>query len=66
MPAPTIPAALERAAELFGDDEGLVTGDVRLNFAELAAAADAAARAYVASGAEPGDRVALWAPNMAE
>jgi acyl-CoA synthetase (AMP-forming)/AMP-acid ligase II len=66
MAAPTIPAVLEGAAERFGDDEGLVTPEVRLTFAELAAAADEAARAFVASGAEPGDRVALWAPNMAE
>ncbi len=66
MTALTIPAVLERAAERFGEDEGLVTPEVRLTFAGLAAAADDAARAFVASGAEPGDRVALWAPNMAE
>jgi HIP---CoA ligase len=66
MTALTIPAVLELAAERFGGDEGLVTPEVRLTFAELAAAADEAALAFVASGAEPGDRVALWAPNMAE
>jgi HIP---CoA ligase len=64
--ARTIPAAVERAAARFGDGEGLVDGDRRLTFAELAAAADEAARAYVAAGIEPGDRVAIWAPNMGD
>ncbi len=64
--ARTIPAVVERAAARFGDREGLVDGDTRLTFAELADAADKAARAYLASGIEAGDRVAVWAPNMAE
>jgi len=72
--ARTIPALVERAAERFGPREALVDadgaeargGDVRrLGFAELAAAADEAALAYVAQGLEPGDRVAIWAPNSA-
>ena len=61
--AGTIPAAVELAGTRHGDREALVDGDVRLSFAELAAAVDDAARAYVAAGIEPGDRVALWAPN---
>jgi HIP---CoA ligase len=72
--APTIPALIERAAERFGSREALVDADDagsggrdvhRLSFAELAAATDEAARAYVAQGLEPGDRVAIWAPNSA-
>jgi HIP---CoA ligase len=66
----TVPGVLERAAQRFGDAEGLVDrradGEVRMSFAELAAAADEAARALVASGIEAGDRVAVWAPNLAE
>ena len=62
----TIPATLERAATLFGEREGVVDADRRLSFADLAAAADDAARAYVASGIAPGDRVAIWAPNMVD
>jgi acyl-CoA synthetase (AMP-forming)/AMP-acid ligase II len=62
----TIPAVVERAATAFGAREGLVEPGRRLTFAELAAAADRAARAYVASGVEPGDRVAVWAPNMGD
>ena len=72
--ASTIPALVERAAERFGSREALVDADGagadgrevrRLTFAELAAATDEAARAYVALGLEPGDRVAIWAPNSA-
>jgi acyl-CoA synthetase (AMP-forming)/AMP-acid ligase II len=72
--ATTIPALVERAAERFGPREALVesdgagdsdVGDRRLSFADLAAATDEAARAYVAHGLEPGDRVAIWAPNSA-
>jgi HIP---CoA ligase len=71
---PTIPALVERAGERFGSREALVDADgagadgpdvQRLTFAELAAATDEAARAYVAHGLEPGDRVAIWAPNSA-
>jgi HIP---CoA ligase len=61
--AGTIPAAVEQAARRHRDREALVDGEVRLSFAELAAAVDEVARAYAAAGIEPGDRVALWAPN---
>jgi acyl-CoA synthetase (AMP-forming)/AMP-acid ligase II len=64
--ARTIPAVVERAAGRFGVHEGLVDGDRRWTFSEVATAADAAACAFVASGIEPGDRVAIWAPNSAE
>ncbi len=62
----TIPALVRRAAERFGDREGLVDGDLRMSFAELASDVDDAARAMIASGVEPGDRVAIWAPNIWE
>jgi acyl-CoA synthetase (AMP-forming)/AMP-acid ligase II len=62
----TIPQVVDRAAERFAEGEALVDGDVRWSFPELAAKVDEAARALVAWGLEPGDRVAIWAPNMAE
>ena len=62
----TVAGALERAARLFPDMEALVDGDLRLSFPELLAAADEAGRALIAAGIEPGDRVAIWAPNCAE
>ena len=65
LPA-TIPGALDRAATRFAAQEALVDGDLRLTFAELWEAADEVARALIASGVQAGDRVAVWAPNMAE
>jgi acyl-CoA synthetase (AMP-forming)/AMP-acid ligase II len=62
----TIPGVLDRAAARFARLEALVDGDTRLTFAELAKRVDEAARALVASGVRPGDRVAIWAPNLGE
>ena len=62
----TIPAVVRRAADRYGDIEGMVDGDVRLSFSELAEAIDGAARAMIASGVAPGDKVAIWAPNIWE
>ncbi len=63
---PTIAAALEVAAERFGDREALVDGDLRLSYEELLERVDEAARALIALSIEPGDRVAIWAQNIAE
>jgi len=54
------------SAARFGDIEAVVDGDVRLTFVQLADAADASARAMIAAGLQPGDRVAIWAPNISE
>jgi acyl-CoA synthetase (AMP-forming)/AMP-acid ligase II len=62
----TIPAALARAVARFADDEALVTSDVRWSFAELADRVERAAGFLLARGVEPGDRVAIWAPNSPE
>jgi HIP---CoA ligase len=62
----TIPAVLRRAAARFPSQEALVDERARLTFSQLADAATQAARALVASGIEPGDRVAIWAPNTTE
>ncbi len=64
--AMTIPAAVALAAERFGDRPALEYGDLRYSFAELAEAGLRAARAFLASGVERGDRVAIWAPNVTE
>src|SRR5262249_32033572 len=42
------------------------SGVDRLTYAELGARIGAAARALLASGIVPGDRVAVWAPNSLE
>jgi HIP---CoA ligase len=62
----TIPGVLERAAARFADSEALVDEATRLTFAELREAAGEAARGLIAAGIEPGDRVAIWAPNISE
>ncbi len=62
----TIGAVVTRAAERFGDAEAFVDGAVSLSYVELAAEVERAARAFIASGMEPGDRVAIWGPNCLE
>jgi HIP---CoA ligase len=62
----SIPALAQWAAARYGDREAVVDGDTRLTFVELAALARQATRAAVAQGIEPGDRVAVWAPNSWE
>jgi HIP---CoA ligase len=62
----TIPGVVERAAAQFPDTEALVDDGLRLSFNELAGRIDHTARAFIASGIKPGDRIAIWAPNRAE
>ncbi|MBW2266991.1 MAG: fatty acid--CoA ligase family protein [Deltaproteobacteria bacterium] len=62
----TIPRLVFRAAERYGDAPALEDGDIRLSFRELETEALRAARAFIAAGVEPGDRVGIWAPNVAE
>jgi acyl-CoA synthetase (AMP-forming)/AMP-acid ligase II len=52
-------------ADRLGDGEAVVDGSTRLSWAQLGAAGEAAARAFVAAGVAPGDRVSIWAPNSA-
>ncbi|WP_327307236.1 FadD3 family acyl-CoA ligase [Streptomyces sp. NBC_01298] len=67
QPLPQPPATLARlpeyAAAAYGEREALADGEVRWSFARLAAEISAAARAAIAHGVRPGDRVAIWAPN---
>ncbi|MBX3313294.1 MAG: FadD3 family acyl-CoA ligase [Actinobacteria bacterium] len=59
----TIPGLLAEAAERYPDTTAVVDGDVVLTFPELRDAARAFGAGLVAAGIEPGDRVAIWAPN---
>jgi acyl-CoA synthetase (AMP-forming)/AMP-acid ligase II len=61
----SIPHAVQRAARRDPALEALVDGDLRLTFAELEQAMLAAVRGMLAIGVQPGDRVAVWAPNSA-
>jgi acyl-CoA synthetase (AMP-forming)/AMP-acid ligase II len=54
------------AARRFGEAEAVADGDVRLSFSQLEREALRVTGAAMAAGVHPGDRVAMWAPNMAE
>jgi fatty-acyl-CoA synthase len=64
----TIPVNLLRTAARFPDRDALVevTTGRRWTYAELVADVDAVARGLVARGVAKGDRVGIWAPNVAE
>ncbi len=59
----TIPAMLRAQAAEHPDVEVVADGATRLTLAELAGQAGEVARALIAAGIRPGDRVAVWAPN---
>ena len=54
---------LDRSAKVFEHRTAVVDGDLRLTYAEFDERADRLAGAVAAFGVEPGDRVALLAPN---
>ncbi len=62
----TTAGLVRSAATRFCDAEAIVDGEVRLSFQDLAIAVDEAGRAFLAAGIEPGDRVAIWSPNVWE
>ena len=59
----TLPAVLRRAAAQHADRQAVRDGNVSVTFAGLLTQVRTVARAYVALGLQPGDRVAVWAPN---
>ncbi|MGF7150151.1 acyl-CoA synthetase (AMP-forming)/AMP-acid ligase II [Sphingomonas zeicaulis] len=63
----TIPALMRDTANRYGDRAALVSQlDGAISFRELDRQADLVAKALIADGALPGDRTAIWAPNMWE
>ncbi|ANJ10556.1 long-chain-fatty-acid--CoA ligase [Streptomyces parvulus] len=62
----SVAAVLAENARRRPDKEALVEGDLRLSFAEVWRRARAQAGALAGLGVEPGDRVALMAPNTAD
>ncbi|MYT72082.1 MULTISPECIES: FadD3 family acyl-CoA ligase [unclassified Streptomyces] len=59
----TIPGLIRDAVDRYAGREAVVDGRTRITYAELGGRVERAAAACLASGVEPGDRVALWAPN---
>ncbi len=62
-PAATVPELVRWSTTTFADQDAIRDGGVALSYAELGRRIDRTARAMVASGIEPGDPVAVWAPN---
>ncbi|MDA8045437.1 MAG: FadD3 family acyl-CoA ligase [Actinomycetota bacterium] len=62
----TIPSLLRATAAAHPDTEAVVDGTRRLTYADLEREVRRVAAALVASGVDPGDTVAIWAPNSAE
>ncbi len=64
----TIGTNLERTIARFGDRDALISCQQgrRYSYRELGAAVDLLARALIAAGLEPGDRLGVWSPNCAE
>ena len=62
----SIPGLVRRAARDFGEREAIVDDDgaLRLDFRDLEAVMVASTRAAIAAGLAPGDRAAIWAPNI--
>lgn len=59
----TVPAALDRFAGQFPDQDALITDDRSFTATALRDEVHRAAAALVTLGVEPGDRVAIWSPN---
>jgi acyl-CoA synthetase (AMP-forming)/AMP-acid ligase II len=64
--ATTIPQLIQHAARQFGDQPFLEEGGTRLSFSEFSQRAEKVAAALLARDIKPGDRVAVWAPNISE
>ncbi len=62
----TTPRLVRQAAELYAGRPAIIDGDLTLSYEDLAAAVGQASQAYLAAGLEPGDRAAIWAPNISE
>jgi fatty-acyl-CoA synthase len=64
----TIGANFDRAVAAYPDREALVVRHqgVRLTYSQLDERVERVARALVAFGLEPGDRMGIWSPNCAE
>ena len=61
----TVCALLEESSKRYGNRLAVIDGTLRMSYAELATEVRTMARALIATGVEPGDRVAVWLPNTA-
>ena len=59
----TIPDIVRLAAAVHGHKPAIIAGGNRISFADLEVIMGRAAGAFHGAGLEPGERVAIWAPN---
>lgn len=57
---------IERAAKLFPDKAAIIFKEKQITYSQLNSAANRLANAMMANGIKPGDRVALYLPNVPE
>lgn len=62
----TLPRIVAAAVEQFAENTAIIDCGRSWTFAQLQAESRQASKAVIAAGIKPGDRVAIWAPNMAE
>lgn len=62
----TIPAMISHAAQRYRGQVAIEDGEVQLTYEQLDELRLQVARALMALGIQPGDRVAIWAPNCYE
>ena len=62
----TIPLVVSAAVGKYGDAEAVVDRGRRFSYVDLGEDVTKTAAALLADGIEPGDRVAIWAPNSYE
>ncbi|MFI7354663.1 FadD3 family acyl-CoA ligase [Streptomyces avidinii] len=62
----SIAGLVRAAAAQYADREAVVDGRARISYEQLGERVERAAAACIAAGIEPGDRVAVWAPNTLE
>ncbi|MFF4447912.1 FadD3 family acyl-CoA ligase [Streptomyces sp. NPDC001502] len=62
----SIAQLVRAAAAQYADREAVVDGRTRIGYAQLGERVERAAASCIAAGIEPGDRVAVWAPNTLE
>ena len=61
----TIPNLVANAVNNFHNHEAVVDEDLRWTFEEYADQINGATKAFISKGIQPGDRIAVWAPNTA-
>jgi HIP---CoA ligase len=65
-PKRTMPDVVATSGRIYGAKDAIVTAAGRISYADLAATVRRTAAALIHLGLEPGDRVAIWAPNSLE